>query len=189
MAMFGNGVKKLIPVVACWGALGLAVESAPFWAAVPAAVANDAIKPGSAPLPRSNPDLTIQELGKLQGTWDVVDYEFLGQKHALNELQITKMTLRISGNKFSIMVRKPDRGHILKGTVTIDPTQEPKRMDWTEIQIKQPDEAKLEDRLGIYRLDEDTLRLCSGKNRPVAFETSGKPDLDQRLYTFKRERS
>jgi uncharacterized protein (TIGR03067 family) len=57
------------------------------------------------------------------------------------------------------------------GTQKIDPSKSPKTIDVT--MIEGPDKGKV--MLGIYEIDEDTLRACfdpQGKKRPTEFKSA-----------------
>ena len=113
----------------------------------------------------------------LDGTWKPVSAEFGGAK--LPEGELSKITLQIDGNKYTVQVDKA----VDKGTVTADATKKPKAMDI--LGVEGPNKGKT--MLAIYELDKDTLRICydvKGKERPTEFASSKEKPFF--LVTYKR---
>jgi RNA polymerase sigma factor (sigma-70 family) len=81
----------------------------------------------------------------------------------------------------------------LKGKLSINPTKQPKMMDWSALK---PEDEKRLNLKGIYAIDGDTLKFCYGEPQPTEFKTKPNrqpneaplPNLDQRMFVFKREK-
>jgi hypothetical protein len=73
----------------------------------------------------------------------------------------------------------------LKATITVDPSKNPKTMDYQMTEGV----TKGKTQLGIYELDGDTFRSCfsaPGAERPTEFTT--KPGDQRTLTVWKREK-
>jgi RNA polymerase sigma-70 factor (ECF subfamily) len=129
-------------------------------------------------------DPATKELERLQGTWVAVSAERQGKEVPEEKVKEAKITLVISMDKFTL---KTARGTgELKGTLKIDPTRQPKTMDWSALR---PEDKNAVNAKGIYQLDGDTLRFCyGGQDRPSKFKTKADRDLDQRMHVFRREK-
>jgi uncharacterized protein (TIGR03067 family) len=119
-------------------------------------------------------DAIKEELKKFEGTWVVESATANGEAAKGGPAEIT-----FSSDMLSM---KEGDGKERKGKITIDPTKNPKTIDF------QPEEKK-EDapRQAIYELKGDTLKICIGrpdKGRPTEFS-----DKDQTLVTLKRKKS
>jgi uncharacterized protein (TIGR03067 family) len=81
----------------------------------------------------------------------------------------------------------------MKGKLTIDPTKQPKTMEWSA--LKPEDEKKLNLK-GIYEIEGATLKFCYGEPQPTEFKTKPNrqpngapiPNLDQRMFVLEREK-
>jgi RNA polymerase sigma factor (sigma-70 family) len=122
------------------------------------------------------------ELSKLQGTWIVVAAEEQGRTVLEEKIKAKAVRLLITADRFAL--KRGGQAESLEGRLTIDPTKRPKTMDWSAVK---PDDTKAIKVEGIYRLQADTLIFCYGEKRPAEFKTSADLELDQRMYTFKRE--
>jgi RNA polymerase sigma factor (sigma-70 family) len=113
---------------------------------------------------------------KLQGSWQVVSIEKVGQLEANPEMKFVfadnQLTLIVAG------IRTPPMLFVL------DPSQEPKAIDYS-----MPAGKVLR---GIYQVDGDSLQLCldydvagTGGKRPTAF----RPQPDAPVLVLRRERA
>ena len=80
----------------------------------------------------------------------------------------------------------------LRGKLTVDPTKQPKTMEWSALKPEYEKQLNLK---GIYAVEGDSLTFCYGEPRPTEFKTKPNrqpngaplPNLDQRLFVFKRQ--
>jgi uncharacterized protein (TIGR03067 family) len=119
-----------------------------------------------------------KELEKLQGDWVAVSGETGGRPLLPKEVEQIKMTIKED---------KWISAGIVKGTyaLTLDPTADPKHLEMkgTEGPLKGTVS------LCIYKLDGDTLTVCTGtsKTRPKDFVSKGNQQLESfHLFVFKR---
>jgi len=122
-----------------------------------------------------------EEMKKFQGTWRQIAYEKDGAKEPLDE-QGWEPRVTFVDDTFIVILA--DGRIAIKGTYILDPTQEPKAVDWTDTFGE--DEGKTF--LAIYSLEGDRLIFCAadaGQERPTEFTT--KPG--QVLRVSQREKS
>jgi uncharacterized protein (TIGR03067 family) len=115
----------------------------------------------------SFPDAVTEEMKKLQGTWKQIGYERDGVTEPLDE-QGWEPRVTFTGDAF--VVTLADGSIPIKGTYKLDPTQQPKFVDWTD-SIGEDAGKTL---LAIYTLDGDRLVFCAaypGQDRPTEFRT------------------
>ena len=115
----------------------------------------------------SPPDGIEEELKRFQGTWKQIAYERDGVMEPLDE-QGWDPSTTFSGEEF--VVTLADGSIPIKGTFRIDPTRNPKTVDWTDT-IGEDAGKTLQ---AIYALWEDRLIFCAaypGRERPVEFRT------------------
>jgi uncharacterized protein (TIGR03067 family) len=138
-------------------------------------------------------DVREAELNKLQGEWKLVAGEekgrFVGDQGL--KQRTANSTLTISGNKFKLVGAYQGKTQIQEGLLKVDPSVEPKTMDWYAVILKNGKEfAPIPDRKGIYEINGDVLRFGSaipgrGSERPKELKTT--PDrTGQLVLTFKR---
>jgi uncharacterized protein (TIGR03067 family) len=104
----------------------------------------------------------------IQGSWNVVKLEHDGKVNKgpfREEIWVFKgkeVTLRDEKNK-----------EWFKGTFVLDPDTKPKTIEitWSDGKRKGISEK------GIYRIEQDTLTLCQGDERPKEFSGAGKAGL------------
>jgi uncharacterized protein (TIGR03067 family) len=109
-----------------------------------------------------------KELKKLAGTWEVVSVESNGRKAADDEIRGLAYVFEASV-KWKL---QKDGQTQAEGTLTIDATKEPPRIDY-KIVTSISEESKGKSSLGIYELDGDRLKVCRTW-----------PDNDQRSSQF-----
>jgi uncharacterized protein (TIGR03067 family) len=108
-----------------------------------------------------------EEMEKLQGTWRQIGYERDGVPDLADE-QGWEPRVTFTGDRFE--VRLADGTIAIRGTYTLDPTQEPKTVDWTD--TFGADAGKTFP--AIYSLDGDQFTFCAalpGQERPTEFRT------------------
>ncbi len=130
---------------------------------------------GSAP----TEDATKKDLEKVQGDWAQVSFVVDGGKLPDDEAQALFRSMK--DDKYTIFQFKKVIG---KGTFKIDASRKPKTIDAATIVGGR--ELTL---LGIYELDQDTLKLCfapPGKPRPTDF--TSRKGSEHRLSVWEREK-
>jgi len=123
-----------------------------------------------------------KERKKYDGTWRVTSLEINGNKSS--EEDVKKITVINKGDGTWIL--QVDGGKITEGTSEIDPTKNPRTIDFMETE----GENKGKPILGIYELGDDTRKLCYGglgKERPTDF--SAPAGSGRTLVVFKREKN
>jgi len=122
-----------------------------------------------------------EELERLQGTWILVGRELDGKKANEEELKTLDGKLIQKGNRFTYTSRGDEAGR--RGTFKIDPTANPKQLEWTTM-----GEEKRGKVLAIYKLEGDRLTICagSGDKRPREFTT--KPGDGQVIIVYQRQK-
>lgn len=116
------------------------------------------------------PDLSTAlqaEIAKFQGTWRQIRCESDGVINPQDEFGSEPLTT-FAGNTY--VVRLPDGTVVLEGCFTIDTTQVPKAVDWTD--TCGADREKTFP--AIYAFDGDQLIFCAadqGMERPKEFNT------------------
>jgi uncharacterized protein (TIGR03067 family) len=122
----------------------------------------------------SSPSEAIaKEMEKFQGTWRQVAHERDGVVDPLDE-RGWEPRVTFSGDTF--VVTLADGSTAIKGTFKLDPTQEPKAVDWMD--TFGPDAGKIF--LAIYSLEGDRLVFCAaedGQARPTEFRAGPGQDL------------
>jgi len=99
---------------------------------------------------------------RIQGTWKYVSVLEQGREERMPE----ENRLVITADMLKMVYPGEERGF----RYTIDPSKDPKEMDW----IIEIDPGHPIRQLGIYSLEGDTLRICNtaaGKPRPTTFES------------------
>jgi uncharacterized protein (TIGR03067 family) len=108
------------------------------------------------------------EVAKFQGTWKQIAYERDGVMEPRDEEEGWQPCTTFVGNTFVVTIA--DGSTPIKGTFTVDPTTEPKTVDYTD--TFGADAGKTF--LAIYFFEDDRLVFCaasSGQERPTAFKT------------------
>jgi uncharacterized protein (TIGR03067 family) len=136
----------------------------------------------AAPAPKE----TAKEVAKkLQGTWIVEKQESKGKDASEPD---TSTNIVIKGNTltWTRTYAKKNQATFVEYTYNLDPAKDPSEMDFVQ---KLPDGSKGSDRLAIYFLDGDNLKICEGPpdgKRPKKF-TSDK-DSENYLMILKRKK-
>jgi uncharacterized protein (TIGR03067 family) len=120
-----------------------------------------------------------KDLERLQGTWNLVSAKKDGQPLAAEKVERT--TIVFEGNTFRFPGLAEDVTS-KEGTVRLDATKKPKRMDATS--------TDGEVMLGIYELEEDRYKVCfapAGKPRPGAF--TSQPGSGYILQVWQRKKT
>jgi uncharacterized protein (TIGR03067 family) len=115
----------------------------------------------------SFPDAITEEMKQFQGTWKQIAYERDGVTEPLDE-QGWEPTVTFTGDTF--VVTLADGTIPIKGTFKLDPSGDPKTIDWTD--TIGGDAGKT--LLAIYSLKGDRLVFCAayrGQERPTEFRT------------------
>lgn len=115
----------------------------------------------------SLPDAVTEEMNKFQGTWKQIAYERDGMTEPLDE-QGWEPRVTFAGDTF--VVTLADGSVPIKGTYRLDPTQNPKTVDWMD-SIGEDAGKTL---LAIYSLEGDRLVFCAaapGLPRPTELKT------------------
>lgn len=129
-----------------------------------------------------NVDSDKKEIGKLQGTWQLVYQQQNGKK--LPDEQTAKMfegKMAVAGNKIHYTVLLP--GFDFTFVYKLDSSQQPKTIDLESIN---PEDNYVNGRfLGIYTLDKNTLKICYNKSkRPTDFNAEA--GVENVLIVLKR---
>ncbi len=127
----------------------------------------------------SCPEGIEPELKRLQGSWKQIGYERDGLVNPRDE-QGWEPRTTFTGEEF--VVTLADGTVVIKGTYRIDPTQNPKTVDWTDTIGEDAGKTLL----AIYSLQGDRFTFCAayaGLERPMEFRT--RPG--QVLRIFRRE--
>jgi uncharacterized protein (TIGR03067 family) len=122
-------------------------------------------------------DAAKKELDGLQGEWKLVSATRDGKDMPKDTVKGYKNTVK--GDKFTVT---GDGKAVEEGTMKLDPTRKTKEIDLALREGKQT-------ALGIYKLSEDTYKLCyapPGKGRPKEF--SGKEGTGYTLSVWQREK-
>jgi len=108
-----------------------------------------------------------EEMDRLQGTWKQIGYERDGVTEPLDELGWEPRSTFVGDTFF---VTLADGSIPIRGTYKIDPTRNPKTVDWTDTTGEDAGKTLL----AIYRLEEDLFTFCAvypGLERPTEFRT------------------
>jgi uncharacterized protein (TIGR03067 family) len=107
-----------------------------------------------------------KEVKKFQGTWTIESSKTGGKELPADDLK--GFILTFEGNKHTL--KKGDEV-IQVGTQKLDASKSPKTIDVTI--AEGPNKRKV--MLGIYEIDDDTLKVCfdpQGKKRPTEFKSA-----------------
>lgn len=109
-----------------------------------------------------------KELEKLQGTWEII--EVVNSGHAIPPERLKGGQVEFRGDEMTVRERSDDKDP-RKFRVKLDPSKNPKALDAT------PQNGRYKGSVspGIYKLEDDTLKICSpndeAKERPKTFKS------------------
>lgn len=109
-----------------------------------------------------------EELERFRGEWKQIAYERDGEKEPLDEEQGWEPRTTFTDREF--VVTLADGSVPIRGTYRIDPTQDPKTVDWSDTIGEDAGQTLL----AIYSLEGDRLTFCAaypGLERPSEFRT------------------
>jgi uncharacterized protein (TIGR03067 family) len=116
---------------------------------------------------------------KLEGTWSLASLEVNGQK--VSEETLANATITIKGNKYSFKMQDQSEDGALK----VDAGKKPATIDLDILS----GESKGKKQLGIYQVDDKTLKLCltepGSETRPK--EIHANEGSGQLLFIFKKK--
>ena len=127
-------------------------------------------------------DAIKKDRKKYEGTWRVTSLEINGNKSTEEDAKKITVVNKADGT----WILQVDGGKITEGTSEIDPTKNPKTIDFME--TEGDNKGKIV--LGIYELGDDARKLCyaePGKERPSDF--SAPAGSGRVLVEFKREKN
>ncbi len=115
----------------------------------------------------SEGDAVMEEMERLQGTWRQIAYERDGVTEPLDE-QGWEPRVTFTGDTF--VVRLADGSPPIRGSFKLDPTRDPKAIDWADTFGEDAGKTLL----AIYSLEGDRFTFCAaypGQERPAEFRT------------------
>jgi uncharacterized protein (TIGR03067 family) len=113
-------------------------------------------------------DAITDEMKKLQGTWKQIAHERDGVKEPLDDELGWEPRVTFTDDKYVVTVA--DGSIPIQGTYKLDPTKDPKTIDWTDTIGEDAGKTLL----AIYYLDADRFVFCAaypGQERPTEFRT------------------
>jgi uncharacterized protein (TIGR03067 family) len=121
------------------------------------------------------------ELELLKGSWVLVSRELDGRKDDEKDVKLIYGELDIKGDRFTYKSLGDKVAR--QGRFKIDPTANPKKLEWTPASGETKDKI-----LAIYKLEGDRLTICAGtpEKRPEAFTT--KRGDRQVLVVYERQK-
>lgn len=117
-------------------------------------------------------DAAKKDLEAMKGTWSIVSAERDGKT-------VTDTTVTLTFDGVSKATVKRGDKLIFDGTVVVDAAKTPKSIDITQ---ESEGEQKGKTIPGIYELSGDTLKVCSGKERPTDFTAAAGSGRFLRVY-------
>jgi uncharacterized protein (TIGR03067 family) len=113
---------------------------------------------------------TKSDLAKLKGTW-------------IGELDGRTYIVTFNGEKFATIFEFAEGTTTSSGTITIEPTQKPKYMDWKFADgTGRGEKLKGKMALTIYQLDGDTFRFCGKRQEGRPEDFPDKEGVDEYIY-------
>lgn len=114
-----------------------------------------------------NSSIVDNEIAKFQGTWRQIRCEADGVENPPDEFGSEPLTT-FTDNTY--VVSLPDGTVVIEGIFTLDPSQNPKAVDWSDTCGSDKEKTFP----AIYVFDGDCLTFCAadeGMERPKVFET------------------
>ena len=115
-----------------------------------------------------SPDDINEEVERFQGTWKQIAYERDGVWEPFDDEQGSEPRVTFTGDEF--VVTLADGSIPIRGTYRIDPTRNPKTVDWMDAIGEDAGKTLL----AIYSLEGDRFVFCAaypGHERPTEFKT------------------
>jgi uncharacterized protein (TIGR03067 family) len=113
-------------------------------------------------------DAAKKDLEALQGEWVMHSSERDGKK--MTEEEVKGFHRTVKGNAYSVLIDTEDGQRELKGTITLDPSRNPK---WIDAKMTNGSMAG-KTLLGIYKLEDGRQTVCFAppeQKRPTAFDS------------------
>ena len=123
-----------------------------------------------------------EEIAKFQGTWKQIGYERDGVREPIDDEKDWDPRSTFHGSTFVVEIA--DGSIPIRGTFKLDPTKDPKAIDYTDTHGADAGKTFL----AIYSLEGDRLIFCAaseGQERPTEFKTKS----GEVLRTCQRESS
>lgn len=117
-----------------------------------------------------------------EGTWRVIEAKINGNQGGEDAVR----TITVIFDADGAWTLRLDNKEVGKGTSTIDPLKSPKTIDLTQTEGDDKDKQTI----GIYEIDENTLKVCLGppeRDRPTEFDSIA--GYEHILVTLGREKS
>jgi uncharacterized protein (TIGR03067 family) len=115
------------------------------------------------------------ELQKLKGKWKQYSMETGGEERVIPAM--AEVVVTIDGDKWTTM----NRVKTTESTFRIDPTQKPKTIDKIHKATAKGDKDVVDK--CIYKLDGDTLTICSGRTPQIGVALDGKAERPKEFKT------
>jgi uncharacterized protein (TIGR03067 family) len=129
-------------------------------------------------------DALKTELGRLEGTWQVIGHETEGKP--TNEEHWRQVRFVFKGDQLTFLGDDVLSKKVAKITLVVDPSTSPRVID-LKIVAGEFKGATLE---GVYEIKDGVLRICfrneGARNRPISFSTNA--DANLVLFTLKRQK-
>ena len=123
-----------------------------------------------------------REIAKFQGNWKQIGYERDGVREPIDDEKDWEPHTTFNGNLFVVEIA--DGSIPIRGSFKLDPTRDPKAIDYTDTHGADAGKTFL----AIYSLDGNKLIFCAaseGQERPTEFKTKS----GEVLRTFQRASS
>jgi len=119
---------------------------------------------------------TPKDEEKILGTWALMSYEEGGRNAPQEAIKEAKVIIAADGK----MTVKHGDGKVVEGTYKLGPAKKPKEFSFTN--------DKGQTKLGIYKLDGDTLTVCYDRSGGRPAEFASKEGTTVVLQVLKREK-
>jgi uncharacterized protein (TIGR03067 family) len=123
-------------------------------------------------------DAVKKDLKGFQGTWVIAALEVNGKEVAVDKLEGTSVTVK--GDRYTVKIKDK----VFPMRIKLDPSKDPREIDMIPTEGDKKDQVHR----GIYKLENDTFKICRGLNpdqdRPNQFATW--PNTNYFVVTWKR---